>query len=196
MGDFMSNEPIWFVYANEQQLGPFTKAQLYQQFQSNELQADVLLFQSGWKEWLSLEACLPELGLPIQLEGKSISLQDRRRKGPRVSIAGQIIVHNQGDLAIGSGVDLSATGLFVATTQQLFRVGEVLSLTCKIKELPTPFHAKAEVVRFNVGNAATTGFGLRWTEIAPPILQEIQKLSGGNAPHRMPPPPIPVKKAV
>src|SRR3989338_7576904 len=100
MGDFMSQEPIWFVYANEQQLGPFTKVQLYQQFQSNQLKADVLLFKTGWKEWLSLEACLPELGLPLQLEGKSISLQDRRRKGPRVGIAGQIIVHNQGDLAI------------------------------------------------------------------------------------------------
>ena len=172
----MSNEPVWFIYINEQQQGPFSKAQLYQQFKENQLPPNVHVFRTGWKEWMPLEACLAELGLPLQIDGSSLSIEERRRKGPRVGIAGQIIVHNQGDLAIGSGVNLSATGLFIETTQQLFQVGEILFLTCKVKQISTPFHAKAEVARFNVGNAAVTGFGLRWTEIPPTIQQDIQRL--------------------
>ena len=176
----MSNEAVWFIFSQEQQLGPFTKAQLYQQFQKNKFPPDVHLFREGWKEWLPLNDCASELGLPFDLSGNTVSLQDRRRKGSRVGIAGQIIVHNQGDLAIGSGVNLSGTGLFVETTQQIFRVGETLILTCKVKQMPTPFHAKAEVIRFNAGNNDPTGFGLRWTEISDAIQQDIQKLTNAS----------------
>ena len=198
MGACMSNDPVWFVHVQDQQLGPFSKVQLYQQFQENQFQLDILLFREGWKEWKPVMSCLHDLGFPLQIDGKCLTMREQRRKGPRISIAGQIIVHNQGNLAVGTGVNLSATGLFVETDQQLFRVGEKLILTCKVTQLPAPFHAKAEVIRFNKGTDSPTGFGLKWTEIPPDILQQIQELTGAKKTgvQTLKLPPVPTKKVM
>ncbi len=196
----MSREPVWFIYVNEEQQGPFTKAQLYQKFQDQQFESDVHLFQEGWKEWKPVKDCLSDIDLPLQIDGTSVSMQDRRLKGPRVGIDGQIIVHNQGDMLIGSGVNVSETGLFVETAQQLFKVGESLILTCKVKQLSAPFHATAKVVRFNAGNGSPAGFGLQWTEIPAGIQQDIQRLTEAKKKEAGAPkkvlPPIPVGKKI
>ena len=167
------SDQIWYVYQDSQQKGPFTKEQILQLVKDGKITKSVYLFRAGWKEWLPFDACAQELGL--EKDTKLVG-EERRKNGPRVAIGGQIIVHNQGDLVIGSGVNISVAGLFVETHQQLFKVGETLRLTCKVDRLAKPFHANAEVMHFNLNKAYPVGFGMRWTQIDPQVSKEVQKL--------------------
>jgi Tfp pilus assembly protein PilZ len=172
----MSTDKIWFISQGEDQMGPFTKEELFQQIVEKAYDDSIFLFCTGWKDWMPVAEALKQVNLPLAIEGGKIKLQERRTQGARVEIHGQIIVHNQGDLLIGSGVNLSAAGLFVETDKSLFKVGEVLQLTCKLVDMAHPFQAKAEVVRFNSNHEFPVGFGMRWKEIPGEVVAEIQQL--------------------
>ena len=102
--------------------------------------------------------------------------EDRRNSAPRATIRGRIIVHNSGQIVIGTGVNISASGIFVETTDPIFRLGETLKLTCRVEGVLRPFHVQAVVVRLNNDRRFPLGYGMRFEGLAEPIRENIQRL--------------------
>lgn len=176
-------ELYWYVYQGEQQLGPFAAAQVAQMITSSMLQKDAFVFRVGWKDWRPLEDSTAEieneLGLVKGAGLSSLSSNSRRKGAPRASIAGKIVVHNNTQLTMGSGVNISWSGLFVETKEDIFQVGERLKITVTVKGL-TPFNAVAVVIRYNSDAKYPVGYGLKYESIDPKVVKEIEALVLGG----------------
>jgi hypothetical protein len=135
------------------------------------------LFKVGWKDWIPLEDGLVELGLKPRPTLPPLPVADRRIHAPRASMMGKIIVHNHANLSIGHGVNISLTGVFVATEKEWFQVGETLKLTCKIKApqgASIAFHAEALVIHKGIAHAnSPMGYGLKFTTLEPDLKNNI-----------------------
>jgi hypothetical protein len=164
----------WYVYQNNQQLGPFVSGQLAQMVTSKMIAQDAYFFKVGWKDWRPIEDCLEELG--VKLEGNAPSSAERRATAPRGSISGRVIVHNNGQLIIGTGVNISSTGIFVETGEQIFTVGERLKLTVRIDGFVKSFNVISRVVRYNSDPRYPVGFGLSFEALDPILVDEIEKM--------------------
>lgn len=167
------NEQIWYVYQNGQQLGPFAGLQIKQMVDSKMIPQDAYLFKVGWKDWRPIEETYDELGVdgvPPAPESGS----ERRDAAPRATIAGRVVVHNNGQLVIGAGVNISSTGIFVETRDQLFTVGEKLKLSVRAEAFSKPFNVVAQVVRYNSDPRFPIGYGLRFEDLDDQVGKEIQ----------------------
>lgn len=171
----------WFVYQGNQQLGPFATAQVKQMLDSKMISQDSYLFKAGWKDWRPMEDCLEELGLKAA-GTQQISTPERRYAAPRASIQGRVIVHNNGQVIIGSGVNISATGIFVETTDQIFTVGEKLKLSVRIDGFVKAFNVFARVVRYNSDPRFPVGFGLMFVGLDKGIGDEIERMVATKRP--------------
>lgn len=163
---------VWYVYQASQQLGPFTTEQITQMFHNKMIAQDAYLFKVGWKDWRPIEDTTEELGI-LGLQAASVT---RRVGAPRASIAGRVIVHNNGQLVIGSGVNISTTGIFVETTDQIFTVGERLKLSVRCDGVGKPFNTTAQVIRYNSDPRYPIGYGLKFDSIENAIMLEIRQL--------------------
>lgn len=180
------NELIWYIFQNGKQIGPFENNQLNQMIVNGMVNEDAYLFKAGWKEWRPIEDVSDELKMISQPPGtsgalpkkpeESEKLADRRNQAPRATIKGQIIVHNGGNLALGQGANISTTGIFIETKENLFYVGEKLSITVRCEGIGKPFNALAEVVRHNADEQYGTGYGLRFYELREDHKQRIEDL--------------------
>lgn len=169
------NEQIWYVYQQGQQLGPFTGQQVNQLIHTKMIAQDAYLFKVGWKDWRPIEETFAELGI----EGAAPVAggdSNRRVAAPRATIQGRVIVHNNGQLVIGAGVNISASGIFVETGEQLFTVGEKLKLSVRVDGMSKAFNVVALVVRFNSDPRHSVGYGLRFENLDDRISGEIQYL--------------------
>ena len=167
------NEQIWYVYQNAQQLGPFTAEQIQQMVLNKMITEDAYLFKVGWRDWRPVEETYGELG--IQQETASPEqIQQRRVAAPRATIKGRVVVHNNGELTIGSGVNISATGIFVETQDQIFSLGERLKVSVRVEGFSKPFNAVARVVRYNSDAQYPVGYGLCFEGLDEGIANEIQ----------------------
>lgn len=175
------SQQIWYVYQQQQQLGPYEEAQIKQFLTDKIISQDAFLFKAGWEDWRPLSDCLLELGLATGDENKlplppQMSQDANGRKNTRMTITGRIIIHNSGQMVIGSGVNISTTGIFVETVDRLFRIGETLKITCKVQGIQKPFNATAKVVRFNESQSFRVGYGLEFQALDQRIYTQIQKL--------------------
>lgn len=168
----------WYVFQNNQQLGPFGVSQLGQMISTKMISQESYLFKVGWKDWRPIEDCLEEFGL--QTGDSASSTAHRRASAPRATIAGRVIVHNNGQLIIGSGVNISASGIFVETQEQIFTVGEKLKLTVRIDGFVKSFNVVARVVRYNSDSRYPVGFGLGFENLDPTLVDEIEKMVASN----------------
>lgn len=137
---------------------------------------DAFLFKVGWKDWVAFEQCQTDFGLKSDVDveqARNVQFIDR---APRATIEGQVIVHNNGDLLIGKGVNISATGVFIETSHHIFKIGETLHLTCRIHGIANSFNAKAIVMRFNKDLGGPLGYGLRFDGLDDKVAAEIQWL--------------------
>lgn len=177
------NEQVWYVFQSGQQQGPYETAQVTQMIDSKMIAQDAYLFKVGWKDWRPVEDTFEELGMP-NLRGPATSA--RRAGAPRASTAGRVIVHNNGQLVIGGGVNISATGIFVETTDELFNVGEILKLSVRCDGLAKPFNAIAQVIRFNSDSRWPVGYGLRFVNLEDAVRLDIERIvaSHGDQEHR------------
>lgn len=163
---------VWYVYQTSQQLGPFTSEQITQMFHTKMIATDAYLFKVGWKDWRPLEDSSEELGI-MGLQTASVT---RRVAAPRASINGRVIVHNNGQLVIGSGVNISTTGIFVETSDQIFTVGERLKMSVRCEGIGRPFNATAQVIRYNTDPRYPVGYGLKFENLEASIGQEIRRI--------------------
>ena len=172
------NDQVWYLYQNGQQLGPFDTQQITQLFVTNMIAEDGYVFKVGWKDWLPMEEGYEALGLekPSSVNSDPDYIEKRRANAPRGSINGRVIVHNNGQLTIGQGVNISATGIFVETSEQIFTVGEQLKLSVRADGLSKAFNAEAQVVRYNSDDRFPIGYGMQFTKIDDDARDNIQRL--------------------
>jgi len=168
------SEQLWYIYQNSQQLGPFAVDQIKQLFSTKMISQSAYLFKVGWKDWCPLEDCLDQIG--VSGHGDVESSPARREGAPRASVVGRVVVHNNGQLTIGTGVNISGTGIFVETEDELFTLGERIKLTVRCEGVKKPFNVNAEVVRFNTDKKYPLGYGLRFEDIDSDIQKEIEDL--------------------
>ena len=169
-------QDLWYIYQNSQQAGPFPKEKVVEMLDSNMIAQNAFLFKGGWKDWRPLNDCVPELKEGGSADLPPVPAEPDDERPPRATISGQIIVHNNGELAIGSGVNISASGIFVETSDSIFKVGEVLKLTCRVDGVSKPFNTEAEVVWSNSDPARAVGYGLCFTNIDEQVANEIDQL--------------------
>jgi hypothetical protein len=168
------SEQNWFVYQGNQQLGPFDTTQVKQMLDSKMIAQDAYLFKAGWKDWRPMEDCFEELGL--KAPNQQPSTPERRSAAPRATIKGRVIVHNNGQMIIGSGVNISSSGIFVETNEQIFTVGEKLKLSVRIDGFVKAFNVFARVIRFNSDPRSPVGFGLSFEGLDKGIGDEIERM--------------------
>jgi hypothetical protein len=169
----MSNEQIWYVYQNSQQLGPFAGQQVKQLLDNKMIPQDAYLFKVGWKDWRPVEDAFEELGVE-QATPAAAKSDERRATAPRATINGRVVVHNNGQLVIGGGVNISSTGIFVETKDQIFTVGERLKISVRADAFGKPFNVTAQVVRYNSDPRFPIGYGLRFEELDEAVAKDIQ----------------------
>jgi hypothetical protein len=177
------SEPVWYLYQNGQQVGPFETQQVSQLFLNNMIAKDGYIFKVGWKDWRPIEEGYEALGIPNPNNPAPVAPEDYKKQvekrlegAPRASISGRVVVHNNGQLTIGQGVNISVGGIFVETGDQIFTIGESLKLSVRCDGLPKAFNADASVIRFNKDNRFPVGYGLKFTKIEPQAQASIQQL--------------------
>jgi len=173
-GTNMSDQS-WYVYQNSQQLGPYTSTQVTQLLANKMIAQEAYLFKVGWKDWRPLEDTYEELGMP---NSKGPATIQRRTGAPRATVQGRVIVHNDGQLVIGSGVNISSTGIFVESTDEIFTVGESLKLSVRCEGIAKPFNAVAQVIRYNSDTRYAVGYGLKFLNLDDQVEHEIERLVG------------------
>jgi hypothetical protein len=170
------SEQIWYVFQQGQQMGPFSSEQMQQLVSNKIIAQDAYLFKVGWKDWRPVEETHQELGLGSAKPAEAARVQG----APRASIKGRVMVHNNGQLQVGGGVNISSTGIFVETPEQVFTVGERLKLSVKCDGLAKPFNVMAQVIRFNSDPRWPVGYGLKFEDLAPSVKMEIQAIIDGQ----------------
>ena len=171
------SEQVWYVYQNGQQIGPFDNQQVNQLLINKMISHEGFIFKVGWKDWRPLKEGLEELGV----DGASVPPEvtatpvDPKRP-PRASVAGRVVVHNNGQLTIGDGANISSTGIFVETKEEIFKVGEQLKLSVRCDGLDAAFNAEAAVIRFSSDSRFPVGYGLQFIDISDKARQDIEQL--------------------
>ena len=171
------SEQIWYVYQDSNQSGPFETEKILQMLDKDMISQNAFLFKAGWKDWRPLADCLEKLGKttppPIPNPVAEPVQQDR---SPRATIKGRIIVHNNGQLVIGGGVNISSSGIFIETPDPLFKIGEKLKLTCRVDGFIKAFNVVATVMRYNKDQKYPVGYGMKFDALDKKIANEIQQL--------------------
>ncbi len=167
----------WFVYQGGVQIGPFSIVTLKEKLEKKEVTLEGFLFKTGWKDWRPVGDCLQEIGSATNMVPPP---PNHALRPPRATIQGQVIVHNDGQLIIGRGVNISSSGIFIETSEMIFKVGEVLKLTCRVDGFYKSFNAQAEVIRFNSDPSSPIGYGLRFTTIDTTVQNQIDKTLRSN----------------
>ncbi len=167
----------WYLFQDGKQEGPFELAVIQEMFRSKKASEQAFVFKTGWKDWKPFIECQSELGL---VSSQSLpppppagGMVERRKFLPRTSISGKIIIHNEGQLSIGKGVNISPGGIFVETDQKLFKVGDLIKLTCKVEKPSLSFQASATVVRYST--QSPKGYGLQFENLNEDVVNSIQK---------------------
>jgi len=164
----------WYIYQQAQQVGPFADEQVRQLITNKMIAQDAYLFKVGWKDWRPIEDCFGELGVG---DAKSQPASAQRRAGaPRATIQGRVIVHNNGQLVIGTGVNISTNGIFVETRDEIFKIEEKLKLSVRCDGIKQPFNVIAKVIRFNTDSRFPIGYGLKFENLDPKVRDEIDGL--------------------
>lgn len=172
------SDQVWYLYQNGQQVGPFDTQQVSQLFVNSMIAEDGYIFKVGWKDWRPIEEGYEALGLerPDGVDVSDSTVERRRANAPRATLSGRVVVHNNGQISIGHGVNISATGIFVETNDQIFTIGEQLKLSVRCDGLNKAFNAEATVIRFNSDQRFPVGYGLQFTSIEDKNRNDIQQL--------------------
>ena len=171
-------DQTWYLYQNGQQVGPFDTDQVSQLYTNNMVSQDSYIFKVGWKEWLPMEEGYEQLGInkPGNPSKSPKEVEKRKSTAPRATVEGKVIVHNDGQLSIGQGANISSTGIFVETNDNLFQIGEQLKLTVKCQGLEKAFNVIAEVIRYNDDPRFPVGYGLKFENLDLGIKDKIDRL--------------------
>ena len=180
------SDKIWFIHQNEQQMGPFESQQLLQLRDNNMISQNAFVFKTGWQDWHPIKTIWVEIeaqalgnkpsSIPEAATVVEENPAERRSSGTRVNISGRIIAHNNSQIVFASAVNVSESGLYVATNEEIFHVGEEVKITVQIEQLNKSFNAIAQVVHYNSDPQFIKGYGLIFKEVNNVIKAKIKDL--------------------
>ena len=61
----MSSDSVWYLYQNNQQVGPFDTQQITQLLTNKMISQDSYIFKAGWKDWRVLAEGYEDLGIEL-----------------------------------------------------------------------------------------------------------------------------------
>lgn len=173
------SERVWYTYQDEKQLGPFNQDQVKQLIVTKTITPNSFVFKVGWKDWVLLRDVLAEFDMGTPPPPPVRFAEEAGKRPPRASIHGRVIVHNDGQLVLGSGVNISSTGIFIETPDLIFKLEEKLKLTCQVQGIKSSFNVTAQVIRFNDDSKMPVGYGLRFLDLDSEIEEAINQLIKG-----------------
>ena len=160
----------WRILHNEKESEPMDQEKILDMITKDMISQDALLIKDSWKEWKSLKDCKTY----FVKEGK---LQEKRIN-PRVSIPGRVIIYkkNGEKILFGTGINISASGLFIETKKDELNIGDEIKVVCKIDHYIPAFNTLAKVVRHNKNPNHHIGYGLEFKEINSFIQEKIKEV--------------------
>lgn len=156
------SDRIWFYYASEKQVGPMSESELRGFIAKGDVADIDYVYREGFPDWKLLKD-VPELRRPGQVASMPPPAPpERRAKSIRVPINELVVAHNDVHVASGHLKNISATGVFLETKDNVFSVNDEVKLTLKEgKGLGKPMHLKGVVVRHAAeGGGGVKGYGL------------------------------------
>lgn len=154
---------IWFYYAKEKQVGPISESELRGVIASSELSDLDYIYREGFADWKHLKDVPEFKKANVTVAKPPPALPERRVNSPmRAPINEQVVAHNDVHVASGHIKNISATGVFLETADNVFSLNDEVKLTLKEgKGLGKPMHLKGVVVRHTTeGKGGVKGYGL------------------------------------
>jgi hypothetical protein len=186
--------PRWHYVEDGTVKGPCTPTEMAALYERGVIAAPTLVKQEGYSGgWLTCGDVFRAA------ERRDLSASSLTTNAPHVrpylrhgvpDVTAALVYMHDGNLLVKARpVDLSATGIFVATPVALFAVGTKVKLTVKAPVLLTPFNAEATIVRRTDDPRYTAGYGLRFEKLPEEALAALSSLLA------LPPPPLDIDAA-
>lgn len=155
---------IWFYYASENQVGPMTESEIRGAIAQGQVSPNDYVYRDGFADWKHLKDVTELADELAQKQAPSPS--DRRSHSKRVPIQELVVAHNDVHVASGFISNISTSGIFLETSDSVFKVNDELKLTLKDgKGLGKPMHLRATVVRHANDARYAMGYGLELREL-------------------------------
>lgn len=161
----------WFVMKGQSQFGPFSKSDVIRMMQERAVYEFDFIWNASMKDWARL-AEIPEFSpqaIADLYKSKSAKGSFLDRKHSRERFEGQILVHNNDEVWMADGKEISAGGLGLYISNSLIVPGQQIYLHVRGVDGREPFNVVGEVVskKFIKGVSSRNNrveYGVRFVE--------------------------------
>ncbi len=179
-------EKAWYVLKDNNNYGPFSKAEIIQMLQAKILYEYDFLWQPEMESWMRLaeisDFSRTNLKKLIQSGDPEISEIFFRRRNVRVTYGCSLIVHNNKQIFKGRSLEISSGGAGVYIDTNQFAPGQNLFLHFQPGDGVPPFNAVCTIIskEFHanpISKADEYRYGVKFTSISQNIKQKIQEFA-------------------
>jgi hypothetical protein len=159
---------VWFYYASEVQVGPIGCESLRDAIECGAVGLEDYVFREGFDDWRRLadieelsEIARASVGAPESNSGdRTVRSRDRRIQ-PRAATSDLVVAHNDSNLTSGLVTEISASGIFIETSDNCFRLNDEIKVTIKQNSsLGKPTLLRGTVVRQTSIGGGRFGYGV------------------------------------
>lgn len=161
----ISNEPIWFLYREQQKFGPYRYLEIISLLQLSTCGPDDFIWKPGFADWQRIRAC-PDFAEPVlkKLAGMKKHMTAEKvfieRRFPRVPYDTEVILHDDQRVMFGNAKSLSEGGAFVEVPKVSHQKGDRLKLHFTPGDISAPFNCIAEVTQ--VSKQKPVGYNVKF----------------------------------
>lgn len=179
-------EKAWYVLKDNNNYGPFSKAEVIQMLQAKILYEYDFLWQPEMESWKRLaeieDFSRTNLKKLIQSGDPTISEIFFRRRNVRVTYGCSLIVHNNKQIFKGRSLEISSGGAGVYIDTNQFTPGQNLFLHFQPGDGVPPFNAVCTIIskEFHshpINKINEFKYGVKFTSISQNIKQKIQEFA-------------------
>lgn len=179
-------EKAWYVLKDNNNYGPFSKAEIIQMLQAKILYEYDFLWQPEMENWKRLaeitDFSRTNLKKLIQSGDPAVSEIFFRRRNIRVTYGCSLIVHNNKQIFKGRSMEISSGGAGVYIDTNQFTPGQNLFLHFQPGDGVPPFNAICTIIskEFHshpINKANEFKYGVKFTSISQNIKQKIQEFA-------------------
>ena len=159
---------VWFYYASEVQVGPMGFESLREAIECGAIGIEDYVFREGFHDWRRLgeidelsEIARASVRAPESNSGdRTVRSRDRRIQ-PRAPLSDLVVAHNDNHLTSGLVADISASGIYLETSDNCFRLNDEVKITLKHGTgLGKPILLRGTVVRQTSAGRSRFGYGV------------------------------------
>ena len=138
----------WFVLKGQSQFGPFTQHEMVRLMQEKSLFEFDFIWNSSMKDWKRLVEVeeFSKENIQSLLKNKTTKDSFFSRQYERTPFEGRVIVHNQNEMWVASGKEISQGGMGLYIADSMIVPGQVLNFHVKGHGDQETFNVKGEVV--------------------------------------------------